>query len=153
MIILYARVGAGYQRCDTATATTLHGDHAIPPTQVVVSVEGFKFENCFSVACAAGEWDGCVGNNSGIMCRQCRDTDQTACLDLPGSSCNVSTLFGVTFNTTFTKSNGSLCEPCDTIGGANTTLIAVATVVGVLLLVGLIVAFFLRRLWWTKVRR
>ena len=117
-----------------------------------VAVDGFKFENCFSIACAHGEWDGCVGNNSGIMCRQCLDTDVTACTDQPGIACNTSTLFGVTFNTTFTKSNGSLCEPCDTIAGANTTLIAVATVVGVLLLVGLVVAFFLRRLWWKKVK-
>jgi len=115
-------------------------------------VQDFKFENCFSVACSSGEWDGCIGNNSGIMCRQCADTDESACTDRPGSTCNVSTLFKITFNTSFTKSNGSLCEPCSTISGGSTTLIAVLSVVGVLFLVGAVVAFFLRRLWWKKLK-
>jgi hypothetical protein len=118
----------------------------------LVAVDGFKFEPCFSAACAAGAWDGCTGNNSGIMCRQCRDADTTACTDRPGAPCNISTLFGLTFNTTFTKGNTSLCEPCATIGGADTTLVAVLTVAGVLLVVALVVGLVLRRLWWPKVK-
>ena len=120
------------------------------------------FENCFTDVCAEGDWSGCTGNNSGILCNSC--SDSTFCVDEKGDgelqdgfNCNSSFLFEIMVgeDVHFAK-DGYDCQSCDQSATEYQENIqsAVAWAVG-LVVVGvaiIVVAWKFKDKWWPKVR-